>query len=162
MDDQQRLKLQEMITKNNVQDNTERIRKLKHSDLIRKDVAKLRNVRRNMKTKDFKKLDKECLRHCSFLFRNYPNIYNKLLKDEINIQILYKFLDALESIENGTRDQHEASYEIGMLLRKIYVEKKIDIHNDPNKPNNNKTRQVSNNISYEEFKKQQELNNKKN
>ena len=162
MDDQQRLKLQEIITKNNVQDNTEKIRRLKHSDLIRKDVAKLRNVKRNMNTKDFKKLDKECLRHCSFLFRHYPNIYNKLLKDEINLQILYKFLDALKSIENGTRDQHEASYEIGMLLRKIYVEKKVDIHNDPKKPKKNKSRQVSKNISYDEFKKLQELKKEKN
>ena len=35
----------------------------------------------------------------------YPlsNIYNKLLKDEIQIKILYKFLDELERIEKGNK-----------------------------------------------------------
>ena len=36
------------------------------------------------------------------------------------------FLDVLESIENGTHDQHEASYEIGVLLKKIYIDKKLE------------------------------------
>ena len=61
-----------------------------------------------------------------FLFKNYTLIYNKLLKNDLDIKILYTFLDVLETIENGTRDQHEASYEIGLLLKKIYIDKKID------------------------------------
>ena len=46
MDDKQRLVLQEMITKNDVQDNTEKIRELKHSALIRRDIAKICNIKR--------------------------------------------------------------------------------------------------------------------
>jgi|TARA_B110000259_G_C13670886_1_gene264276 hypothetical protein len=57
---------------------------------------------------------------------NYTLIYNKLLKNDLDIKILYKFLDVLETIENGTSDQHEASYEIGLLLKKIYVDKKLE------------------------------------
>ena len=45
---------------------------------------------------------------------------------------MYTFLDSLQEIEDGKKTQHEASYDIGMLLRKMYVEKKIDIHSDPN------------------------------
>ena len=156
MDDQQRLKLQEMITKNNVQDNTEKIRTLKHSAQIRRDVAHVCNIRRRIKSKDFKTLDRECISQCGFLYRHYPNIYNKLLKDEINVQILYRFLDALKSIEDGQRDQHEASYEVGMLLRQLYVEKKIDMSKEPGIQGSKSTpTRKSKNISYEEFKKMQ-------
>ena len=154
MDDQQRLVLQEMITKNNVQDNTDKIRTLKHSSQIRKDVANICNIKRKVKSKNFKTLDKECIRKCGFLFRYYPNIYNKLLKDELNIQILYRFLDALQSIEDGTRDQHEASYEIGMLLRQLYIEKKIDMSKEKSSKSSQPIRK-SKKISYEEFKKMQ-------
>lgn len=156
MDDKQRLVLQEMITKNDVQDNTEKIRELKHSALIRKDIAKICNIKRVNKSKDFRTLDKECLPQCGFLFRYYPNIYNKMLKEEINIQIFYKFLDALKSIEDGLRDQHEASYEIGMLLRQIYVEKKIDMSKEPGARKQMKKGPAPKKITYAEFKKQQE------
>ena len=154
MDDQQRLVLQEMITKNNVQDNTEKIRTLKHSAQIRRDVANICNIKRRVKSKDFKVLDKECISKCGFLFRFYPNIYNKLLKDELNIQIFYRFLDALKSVEDGKRDQHEASYEIGLLLRQLYVEKKIDMSKEKSSKSTEPMRK-SKKISYDEFKKLQ-------
>lgn len=126
MDDSQRIKLQEMIDANNTINNTEEIRRLRHSQLIRDDVVKIQNMKRKMKTTHFKTLDTELQKDCFFLFQNYTLIYNKLLKNDLDIKILYKFLEVLETIENGTRDQHEASYEIGLLLKKIYIDKKID------------------------------------
>jgi len=126
MDDTQRIKLQQMIDANNTINHTEEIRNLKHSKLIRDDVIKIQNTKRKLKTNHFKTLDNELQKDCFFLFKNYTLIYNKLLKNDLDIKILYKFLDALESIENGTRDQHEASYEIGLLLKQIYIDKKID------------------------------------
>lgn len=126
MDDSQRIKLQEMIDANNTINNTEEIRRLRHSQLIRADVVKIQNMKRKLKTTHFKTLDKELQKECFFLFQNYTLIYNKLLKNDLDIKILYKFLEVLETIENGTRDQHEASYEIGLLLKQIYIDKKID------------------------------------
>lgn len=126
MDDSQRIKLQEMIDVNNTVNNTEEIRRLRHSQLIRDDVVKIQNRKRKLKTTHFKTLDAELQKDCFFLFQNYTLIYNKLLKNDLDIKILYKFLEVLETIENGTRDQHEASYEIGLLLKKIYIDKKID------------------------------------
>ena len=41
MDDNQRLHLQKMISVNNVDDNTELIRELKHSHVLRDDVNNL-------------------------------------------------------------------------------------------------------------------------
>ena len=92
------------------------------------------------------------LHDCGFLFEHYPNIYNKLLKNEIQIQILYRFLDELESIENGKQDQHEASFKIGTLLKQMYVDKKIDM----DKENGTKKGKTGMKISYEEFKRQSE------
>ena len=89
-------------------------------------------------------------------YSNLEFFYNKLLKDEIQIKILYRFLDELESIEKGKQNQHEAAYKIGLLLKEIYIDKKIDaIKEEPNE----KPKIKKKNITYEEFKKQQ-YNNK--
>jgi hypothetical protein len=125
MDDNQRLKLQDLIKENNVQDNTDNIRKLKHSKLIRDDVDKIQIIITNLNTDDFKILDNACLPHCSFLFKNYTNIYNKLLKKQIDLSILNRFLNCLKTIEDGDQTQHEASYEIGTLLKSLYIDTKI-------------------------------------
>jgi hypothetical protein len=145
MDDSQRIKLQEMIDANHTINHTEEIRTLKHSKLIRDDVIKIQNIKRKLKTTHFKTLDNEVQKECFFLFKNYTLIYNKLLKNDLDIKILYKFLDVLETIENGTRDQHDASYEIGLLLKKIYIDKKID-----DSPQNNFVT-PNKNISWKEY-----------
>jgi hypothetical protein len=144
MDDTQRLKLHELIRENNVQDNTENIKRLKHSQLIRNEVDKIQLLINNAQTDDFKTLDNMCLPHCSFLFTNYTNIYNKLLKKQIDLTILDKFLKCLTSIEDGVQTQHEASYEIGSLLKALYIDTKI--YDEP------KMREGGN-LSWEEYKK---------
>tara|TARA_Y100000389_G_C17343980_1_gene454867 strand:- start:430 stop:891 length:462 start_codon:yes stop_codon:yes gene_type:complete len=148
MDSEQEKVLNRLIKENDVQDNTEKIKTLKHSSKIRSDVAVIQNIKRKMKTRDFKSLDKEAIHKCSFLYTNYPNIYNKLLKDEINIKIMYTFLDELAKIETGSQNQHEASYNVGMLLKSLYVDKKIG--NEPNESSKKKTKK-SNNLSYAEY-----------
>jgi len=54
--------------------------------------------------------------------RQYTDIYNKLLKGELNVVILYAFIAKLRDIEEGRSDQHEASFEIGKLLKKLYID----------------------------------------
>lgn len=153
MNSEQEKVLNRLIEENNVQDNTEKIKTLKHSSKIRNDVAIIQNIKRKMKTRDFKSLDKEAIHKCSFLYTNYPNIYNKLLKDEINIKILYTFLDELAKIETGSQNQHEASYNIGMLLKSLYVDKKIgnDSKQKSNETSKKKTKKTTN-LSYAEYK----------
>jgi hypothetical protein len=129
MDDTQRLKLHELIQQNDVQDNTDRIKHLKHSELIREDVKKIQLLISSIGLGDFKLLDQACLPHCNFLFTNYTDIYNKLLKGRIDHSMLYKLLDCLKLIEDGKKTQHEASYEIGMILKKMYIDPKI--YNEP-------------------------------
>lgn len=121
MDDNQRLQLQNMITTNNVEDNTELIRKLKHSFILRQDVNNLVML----KSKYVDNPDQvhlEGMMECNFLFTYYTDIYNKIRKDEIDLKILYKALDVLRDIEEGKLDQHEGAFEFGTLLKKIYVD----------------------------------------
>ena len=146
MDDTQRVKLHELISQNDVQDNTERIKKLKHSELIRADVNKIQILISSIGLGDFKLLDQACLPHCNFLFTNYTDIYNKLLKGSIDHIMLNKLIDCLKSIEDGKQTQHEASYEIGMILKQMYIDPKI--YEEP------KMRDAKN-ISWQEYKNMQ-------
>uniref|UniRef100_A0AB39JEF8 Uncharacterized protein n=1 Tax=Florenciella sp. virus SA2 TaxID=3240092 RepID=A0AB39JEF8_9VIRU len=125
MDSNQEKVLQEMIKEHNVQDNTSNIRTRRDSMKIRNDVIKIQNIKRRIKTNNPKKIKEEIDDKCPFLQTYYPSIYEKLILNEIHIKTLYLFLDELEKIENGTLNQHEASYNIGMLLKSMYIDKKI-------------------------------------
>ena len=125
LDDDQRLHLQKMIDANDVVDNTGNIKELKHSAKIRKDVEimeKLKIKHQDLFLNNREKFEEITISSCNFLFFNYTDIYNKLLKDELNIQILNQFLDVLKKIEDGEVDQHEGSVLVGELLKKIYID----------------------------------------
>ena len=158
MNSEQKHQLDKMIKQNDTVDNTPLIRELKHSAKIRRDVSVIQNIKRRNRSAQFSALDREAQsQNCTFLFQHYPNIYNKLLKNQIQIKVLYRFLDELESVEKGEKNQHEASYQIGLLLKEMYIDKKLDLEKEEKR----QTAQVKKvNITYEEFKAQQE-NNKK-
>jgi hypothetical protein len=121
MDDSQRLHLQKMIAANNVEDQTDLIRELKHSQVLRNDINNLVLLREKYKD-DLDGLNLEGMVECNFLFTYYTDIYNKIKKDEIDLQILHQFIDVLQKIEEGKLDQHEGSFEVGTLLKKIYID----------------------------------------
>ena len=100
MDDKQRLQLQNMIKANNVEDQTELIRNLKHSQVLRNEVNNMILVKAKHRGDD-EKIYNECVNECNFLFTYYTDIFNKIRKDEIEIGILNKFLDVLRKIEDG-------------------------------------------------------------
>jgi len=123
MDDNARLKLQNMIKANNVEDQTSLIRDLKHSEVLRKNVNSLIELKKkynnDIENADFKT---DCINECGFLYMYYTDIYNKIRKDEIDLKILFKFLDVLKEIEEGTLDQHEGSFKVGTLLKELYID----------------------------------------
>jgi|TARA_R110002074_G_scaffold154287_5_gene309779 hypothetical protein len=158
MDDKERLNLQEMIKAYDADDNTSKIRKLKHSRLIRDEVEKMVNLKKKynrMMTFEPKKFEQIVISHCNFLWTNYTNIFNRIMKDELNLNILRKFIDTLREVEDGGLDQHEASVKIGEVLKKLYIdsalqrEKKLDVEGKKRAP---KYKKPSNNISWEKFK----------
>ena len=160
MDDNQRLQLQNMIKANNVDDQTDFIRNLKHSQIIRDEVNNMIMIKAKFRGDDAK-IHEECVNDCNFLFTYYIDIYNKVRKDEIDIGILNKFLDVLKRIEDGELDQHEGSFLVGSLLKELYVDsalkkaEKLNANEEP-KPEPKKPEQ---NISYKQFKKISSKNN---
>lgn len=152
-----KLQLQEMIKTNDVEDKTDLIRATKHSKLIREQVKLLEQLKREhseLYKNNFQDFDTLTVEKCSFLFQNYTDIYNKVLKNEINLEILNKFLDALELIENGEVDQHEASVKVGTYLKELYVDsalkktEKMDAENSQDSVNNDIVE-----ISWSEYKR---------
>ena len=121
MDDNQRLHLQKMIAVNNVEDQTGLIRELKHSHILRENVNNLVMLKAKH-LEDHDALNLEAMTECNFLFTYYTDLYNKIRKDEIDLKILFQFIDVLRKIEDGLMDQHEGSFEVGQLLKKIYVD----------------------------------------
>ena len=123
MNPTERLKLQEMIKANNVEDQTSRIRELKHSGLIHQDVSTYLQLVKKYPDSQNKEFFKQmCLNKCSFLFNNYTDIYNKMVKNELNLNILIEFVNVLRDIENGVMDQHEGSFKVGKILKELYID----------------------------------------
>ena len=143
MNPQQRLQLHELIKQNNSVNNTDLIRELKHSHMIRSEVKTIENLK--LVYADLEILQSECIKKCYFLYENYTVIFNRLLKNRVDIDVLYTFLDTLEMVEDGKMDQHEASFEIGTLLKKMYIDPRIEDKPPDYKPPIN--------ITWQEFKK---------
>jgi hypothetical protein len=122
MDPRQKLQLQEMIKANDTTDQTELIRDLKHSHLLKDDISKMMLNKGKYVTEGYDKTREVCMNDCSFLFTYYTDIFNKVLKDEIDIGILGKFLDVLARIEEGELNQHEGSFLVGTLLKELYID----------------------------------------
>ena len=121
MDDNQSLQLQRMIKENNVEDQTELIRNLKHSIILREQINNM-IILKNKYKDDMETINIECMNECNFLFTYYTDIYNKIRKDEIDLGILNKFIDVLEKIEDGELNQHEGSFLVGTLLKELYID----------------------------------------
>ena len=125
MNPSEKIQLQNMITENNVVDQTHNIRDLKHSQDIKRDVIKLRvfhEQNKEMKKYQRNVFDETLQNECSFLYNNYNDIFNKLNDETIDISLLLEFVNVLAKIENSQVDQHTASYEIGKLLKTIYID----------------------------------------
>jgi hypothetical protein len=166
MDNTDRLNLQKMINANDVVDCTDEIRKKKHSQLIKTDIQSFLDLKSKyprLKETNPKQYDNMCISRCNFLFTNYTDLFNRIKKDEIDLNILAHFISILKKIEDGELDQHNGAYMVGKLLKELYVDsalkksekleklekqnKKNTIQIDPHKPKK---------ISYKEFKSMQE------
>ena len=164
--DDQRLQLQNMIDTNKGEDNTEMIRTLKQSANIKKDVDTMIELKKEYPTMyetDKSGFEELCMSKCSFLFFNYTDIYNKILKNEINTDTLYSFIGVLKQIEDGELNEHDGSIKVGEILKTLYIDsamrksKKLDEENKNQEgkgEDNEKEERVTKTISWAEYKKQ--------
>lgn len=158
MNDLERLNLQKMIQANDAENNTHLIRNLKHSKLILADVDELLKIKKQnprLAKSNPETFDKMCVNKCQFLFNNYTDIFNKVKKDEIDLNILVRLLNVLHSIEEGQVDQHEGSFEVGKLLKQIYIDsalKKADKLEEKYSDKKGERKKPEEKISWKQFK----------
>jgi hypothetical protein len=125
LNNQERLNLKKLIDESDCENNTENIRKLRHSTLIRDDVRKIDTLRMthvDMPVEEFTQL---CQGECSFLFNNYTDIFNKMVKNELDLTIMTKLLTVLKLIEDSKVDQHEGSVMVGKILKELYIDSAV-------------------------------------
>ena len=56
------------------------------------------------------------------LFNNYTDIFNRICKDELDLEIMTKLLMVLKMIEDDKVNQHEGSVMVGKVLKELYVD----------------------------------------
>lgn len=153
IDEKTRLNLQRMMKENDVAETTNQIRELKHSKLIRQDVKHMRELKRKYTRLSPDQFKQVATSQCNFLFNNYTNIFNRLLAGELDYNIINQFLDVLQKIEDGEVDQHEGSYQIGMILKKLYIDSALrrEEHLD-DKGKKVSFRKPVNKITWDQFK----------
>lgn len=165
---EERLKLDNLIrNSDDYKDNTESIRKIKHSKQLITSVGVVEmlkihyvDLRRN-NAEEFKEI---CRNKCSFFYTNYTDIFNKLLNDELDLQILSQFLQVLRAIEDSQIDQQEGSVIIGKLLKELYIDSalkcsaKLDLLNSENDGTDEirKSEAVNKGLSWTDYKKNRE------
>ena len=99
-----------------------------------------------------------CKGRTEFLYNNYTNIFNKLISDDLNLEILHKFLVVLERIENEEIDQHEGSFLVGKLLKELYVDSALREDNKREKKQKKEKKPTNPNakMTWGEYKKTME------
>ena len=108
MDNNEKLNLKRLIDQTQCENNTDNIRKLKHSVKIRDDIRRMENLKvhnsalRQMKPDEFNEL---CEKEFRFLFNNYTDLFNRLIKDEIDLSIMTQLLTVLKMIEDEKINQ---------------------------------------------------------
>jgi len=125
MDDDQRIHLQQLIHANGTEDHTEVIRRVKHSSQIYDDAMTMIKLKRDygrLAKSNPTQFDAICVSRCAFLFTYYTDLYNKLKSGEIDLNLLFKMIQILREIESGKLDQQEGSFEVGKILKSIYVD----------------------------------------
>jgi len=148
------LQLKKLMSESNYQDNSEKIRTLKHSSLIRGDIEKLVHLKKLYKSHDLNHSEniKELFsKECNFITLHYPDLFNKLYKDELEIELAYKFLNVLKMIEENEIDQHQGSVIVGTILKEIYVDSALKKANKLDHPEHEFSEEKK--ISWSEFKK---------
>ena len=149
--------LEKLVKESDCDNNTEKIRELKNSKLIKQNIDTLYSLKAThskMRLQEPEKFENLCKNQCSFLYNNYTIIFNRAFKDELDLKLLDQLLKILCNIEEGKTDQHNGSVEVGEILKKIYIDSalkgaaKINEKYDNEKPEFIKGKD----ISYKDFK----------
>jgi hypothetical protein len=120
------LNLKKLLNNNSeAVDNTEYIRRVKHSTKIRDDVRALDRLKKSeskLYLENREKFKEKAQSVANFLFVNYTDIFNKMVTDELDLAIMSRLLAVIKMIEDKQVDQHEGSVLVGKILKELYVD----------------------------------------
>ena len=122
---QEKLDLKKLLRESDAQDNTEYIRRVKHSVKIRDDIRtldRLKKTESELYKTNPEKFEEMAKIKAIFLFENYHDLFKKVLIDELDLEIMSRLLAVLKLIEDGNVDQHEGSVMVGKILKELYVD----------------------------------------
>ena len=125
LSNQERLDLKRLLNTNECSNTTELIRHVKHSSKIQKDVMDLVAWMKSLPSDtDFEQhsVEVDAQTVVPFLSGCYPEIFKKVLQNEIDFRILDKLIQVLQGIEDGKVDQHEGSVLVGKVLKELYLD----------------------------------------
>ena len=117
MDLESRLNLERMIKEYKPEETTDKIRTLKHSQKIHQDVERMLKIQKDYKRLDFKTQERMIQKQCNFLYTHYFNLFNRFLKKELDLNILYKLILTLQKIENGELNLRKPNQKGSPLVR---------------------------------------------
>jgi hypothetical protein len=120
--DNMRQHLDNLMGDKEITQSTDAIRELKHSSKIRGDLERLTALRRQHTRATPEVFRRMALARCPFMHEHYSDVLFKLIKGEVDVKLIMRFVDLLHAIETGQLNQHEASFQVGTLLKKIYID----------------------------------------
>jgi hypothetical protein len=105
------------------QDNTDYLRQERRSIILRNEVLHMERLKRNYSGNRYgDEFAELCKRECNYLFTHYSIVFNKMLKDVLDLTLFFRVLDTLRKIEDGEINQEEGSVLIGKLFADIYLD----------------------------------------
>jgi hypothetical protein len=119
------LNLKKLLNNSDAVDNTEYIRRVKHSEKLRDDIRALDRLKKSESKLYLENRDKfkeKAQTVANFLFVNYTDIFNKVITNELDLGIMSKLLAVIKMIEDNKVDQHEGSVLVGKILKELYVD----------------------------------------
>jgi hypothetical protein len=146
--DDERINLQKLVGEFESGDNTEHIRKLKHSGKMRLDIESIERLK-GQGTKDTEAM----MDAAPFLYSNYTDIFHRVVKGDLNLEIMDKVLGILAMIEDGRVDQHEGSVLVGRLLKEMYLDSAVRRADRLDDENPKEAPVKGQNISWKDYKK---------
>lgn len=158
----ERLNLKKMAGEMGYQDNTDNIRRLKHSVKIRDNIRRMEALKQEyavLRTQSPEQFFNIVHAECAFLYDNYMDIFTRVMKDEIDVVIMQKFLIVLKLIEDGQLDQEQGSVMIGRQLKDLYLDSAVRRANNLDKEREADVVELveGKHISWKEFKHSKRL-----
>jgi|UniRef100_A0A6C0IQZ5 hypothetical protein len=159
-----KMNLKNLVSKMGAEDNTDNIRKWRHSTKIRDDIRILDTLTQekfDLRITDPEIYAKTCIDAAPFLYEHYQDLFKRMIKRELDLTIMTKLLVILRLIEDEKVDQHEGAAMFGKILKELYIDSAVKQGDNLDKERVNEDqveKNVGKTISYKEYKKLQNKN----